>query len=212
MPKDSLFGNGAPGLAGRDPDEKMQYLGPRRTIKVGEQYYTERMREPSKDPEALVDVLMHGVGSTDVRGGASGFGKFCATQPNAAPEFPVEASSNFRGQATPRNDEPIAAYSEMSGSEIDDLAEFGPGGQPRIEFEVDEPYGRHEDMREQSVLPSGDLHVDDGSIVDSVPLEQSYSRDESRDFHREKRTGSQGTHEERMMRLDSVLEGMFEDY
>lgn len=60
----------------------LQALGPRRVRKEGSSYIEERLPPVyQEDDEQVVDELMRGISSNDMRRGSSGFGRFAASQP-----------------------------------------------------------------------------------------------------------------------------------
>jgi len=178
-----------------------QFLGPRRTVKVAGKIIEERWTQPPPelDDDIFTDQLLAGVGSNDIRGPASGFGRYAANQQ----PIDTATSHDYRGVPTARMDSPM--LSEQYGSEINPEQDPSQSGvPPAIDFQREQSYDQHEEQESQ-VWENDDLGHSKRDITDRPEMEQSYV-DQDGDLldYEFERYGS--THAERLGRLKGIFD------
>jgi hypothetical protein len=198
-----LFDQQDHGGQGHQRGGTAQYLGPRRTVKVAGKIIEERWTQPPPelDDDMFTEQLLAGVGSGDLRGPASGFGRYAATQQGEP--LNTATSHDYRGVPTVRQDSPM--LSEQYGSEINPEQDPSQSGvPPAIDFQREQSYDQHEEQESQ-VWENDDLGHSMRDATDRPEMEQSYvDRDDDLLDYEMQRYGS--THQERLTRLKGIFD------
>lgn len=172
-------------------DDKPQFLGPRRTVKVGGKIIEERLGGIQSDEDQFLREILAGVTEDDLHGRMSSFGEFVRKQ-----------GGDYRGMPTFRDEGP--RFGEEYGSERDQMDDFSTRAIPGIDFERDDPYDQHENQNNQ-VWEQDDLGADHKSVTEWPEFEQSYT-DNDADLL-DMNFKCQSTHARRR----DVLKGIFDD-